>query len=126
MNGPAPPRKGTGALQHAPIPKALAATRYSRCEHSATRIELMPTGHVHHGKEVCSDCDRLLRWIPKPRTVVRRRFYIFRLVKLAMCEGLTPWELAFIRNVSQARKLSPRQQQKLDALCARYLEGNRP
>lgn len=124
MNGP--PKKG-GALLHAPNPKALTLARreYSRCLHDATRIELMPPGHVHHGREICTDCDRVLRWIPKPRTVVRRRFNAYRLVKLALCDGLSPWELAFIHNVSRSRKLSPRQQQKLDELAQKHFRGGR-
>jgi hypothetical protein len=114
-----PPGKEMGALL--PAPKTATERGYARCEHNATRLELLPPGSVHHAKEVCMDCDAVLRWIPKPRTIIRRRWNVFRLVKLAMCEGLSPWELSFIHNVSHSRKLSPRQQQKLDALCARYL-----
>jgi hypothetical protein len=121
MDGP--PKKG-GALQHAPIPKfqTLAQRRYAACAHESTRLQLMPPGHIHHGAEVCTNCDRVLRWIPKPETVVRRRYNVYRLVKLAMCDGLTDWERSFVASVSKLRRFSPRQQQIIDELCSRYLE----
>jgi hypothetical protein len=110
-----PPGKETGPV--VAEPKTDAARGYPRCEHNATRLELLPQGSVHHAKEVCTNCDAILRFVAKPRTIVRRRLNAFRLVKLALCERLSPWELAFIHNVSRARKLSPRQQAYLDAAC---------
>jgi hypothetical protein len=62
-----PPGKETGALLHAP--KTDAAPEYSRCEHNSTRVQLLSPGSVHHGKEVCTSCDRFLRWVPKPKTI---------------------------------------------------------
>src|SRR4030095_10360035 len=104
----APPGKKTGASLNAP--KTDAAREYPRCEHNATRLELLPQGSVHHAKEVCTNCDAILRFVAKPRTIVRRRLNAFRLVKLALCERLSPWELAFIHHVSRDRKLSPPQE----------------
>jgi hypothetical protein len=117
----APPGKKTGASLNAP--KTDAARGYPRCEHNATRLQLLPQGSVHHGKEVCANCDAVLRWLPKPKTVVRRRLNAFRLVKLALCEGLSPWELAFIHNVSRSRKISPKQERIVDELAQKYLRA---
>jgi hypothetical protein len=117
------PPKREGALSHAPIPQSLtlAPRRYGHCEHESTRIQLLPSGSVHHAEEVCSNCDAHLRWVPKPQTVVRRRYNVYKLCRLAMADGLSSWELSFIRSVSKLRKLSPRQQAVVDKLCARYL-----
>ena len=70
----------------------------------------MPPSFPHYGKLVCVSCGAFLGWLPKPGTVERRRMIAFRLAKLARCDALTAWERAFIRDVSQQRKLSPRQQ----------------
>jgi hypothetical protein len=47
----------------------------------------------------------------------------FNLVRLAMCEGLSKWERAFVRDISQRQKLSPRQQEILDELVEKFLEA---
>jgi hypothetical protein len=52
----------------------------------------------------------------------RQRFNALRLVKLTMHSGLSNWERAFIRDVAQLRKLSPKQQALLDRLYRRYLQ----
>jgi hypothetical protein len=135
------PPNGKGARQ-APIPKLLltaptvTAFRASaqlcdraplvcgaqdECEHSDTRIEILAPPSVHFGKEICRNCDRVLRWIPKPTTIARQRFNAFRLIRLAMCEGLSPWERSFVRDVSQRRKFSPKQLAIINRLCAQYL-----
>jgi hypothetical protein len=95
---------------------------YATCPHSATVIERMPAGHVHHAREVCADCGVSLRWLPKPATLVRQRLNAFKLARLAMCGRLTPWEGHFVRSVSQCRKVSPKQQEIIDRLSASYLE----
>ena len=46
----------------------------------------------------------------------------FKLARLAMVDGLTTWERSFVRDVSQRRKLSPKQQQIIDRLCTDYLK----
>jgi hypothetical protein len=99
------------------------APGYAKCEHQATRVLLLPLGSVHHAKEICTDCDRVLRWLPKPRTIARSRMNAYRLARFAMHEGLSSLEHSFIRDVSGKRKLSQRQQAWIDALCLKYLEG---
>jgi hypothetical protein len=142
MNVPAPPRKREGALQDAPTPPTILAqlncgsaigqhlydptplvcSAQDHCEHTDTRIAIEPPGSVHFAREVCCNCDRVLRFVPKPQTVERRRFNALRLVKLAMHSGLSDWEQNFLRDISQRKKVSPRQQALLDRLCRQYLE----
>ena len=122
------PEKGKGALQ-APIPKLtrLAENNPSHsfaqaCRHHVTRTERLP-GHVHFAREVCVVCGRFLRWSAKPATLEGQRSNGFRIAKLTMQEGLTPWEREFLRSVAHQPRLSPRQQEILDKLCTKYLEA---
>lgn len=87
------------------------------------RIEILPPGSVHFGKEFCRDCDKVLRFLPKPETVERQKLNGFRLARLGMCGRLTNWERNFVRDVLRRRKLSPKQQAIVDRLVATYLEG---
>jgi hypothetical protein len=144
MNEHAPPEKGKGASP-APIPNPfnsptttagraavqvcdptpLICAAQDDCEHSDTRIAIEPPGSVHFAREVCCNCDRVLRFVPKPQTVECWRFNAFRLVKLVMCDQLSPWERMFVRDVSQRRKLSPKQLAIIDRLCTQYLTRNK-
>jgi hypothetical protein len=92
------------------------------CAHPVTRTERLPDGSPHFARLTCALCNRHLRWLPRPETVERERVNAFRLARLAMCEGLNPWERGFVRSVSQLRKISPRQQQILDELVEKHLE----
>ena len=92
------------------------------CGHSGTRIERMPEGYKHYACEICATCGRHIRWVAKPQTLARRKLTAYRLARLAMCSSLSAWERSFVRDVSQRRNLSPRQQEVVDGLCATYLE----
>jgi hypothetical protein len=126
------PGKETGALLHAPIRKVdLAETAATRapvqaCAHSVTRTERLPDGGLQYAHEVCATCGRHVRWLPKPKTIERQRWYAFRLSRLAMCDRLNSWARNFVRDISGRRKLSPKQQEIVDRLCAQYLEGKTP
>jgi hypothetical protein len=61
--------------------------------------------------------------LPRPSTIKRRTLNGFRLARLAMCEGLNFWERGFVRDISNRQKLSPRQQEILDELVAKFLEA---
>jgi len=102
----------------------LVCGAQDECEHSDTRVEILAPGSVHFGKEICRNCDRVLRFLPKPQTLERQSTNAFRLAKLAMSPALTSWERGFVKSVSQQRKLSPRQQACLDKLYAERLEGS--
>jgi hypothetical protein len=92
------------------------------CGHRATRTERLPDGHVHHSRLTCAVCGRHLRWLPRPETIERQRLNAFRLAKLTMHSGLSEWDRSFVRDVSKLAKLSPKQQQIIDRLCADYLK----
>ena len=101
---------------------AIVCGAQDECEHSDTRVEILPPGSVHFGRELCCNCDRVLRFLPKPATVERQSTNAFRLAKLAMSPALTSWERGFVKSVSQQPKLSPRQQACLDKLYTEHVE----
>jgi len=126
----APPENATGGRQAARRKTAcstliddtpLACGAQGDCEHSETRIEILPPGSVHFAKELCLNCERVLRFMPKPATAQRQHTNAFRVAKLTMCNGLTSWEREFVKSVAQQRKLSPKQQSCLDRICAERL-----
>src|SRR4029077_21284353 len=117
-----PPQKGGAGTSHAPNPNILLSSQTTTavrvplqageanvdnsplvcsaqnwCEHANTRIEYLASG-PHHAKEICTDCGRVLRWLPKPATLERQELNAFRLVKLAMRRDLTHWERNFVRS----------------------------
>jgi len=121
MNRSVPPEKETGAVSHAPIPKP--AGKYQQCQHNATHVQQMAAAHPHHAAERCADCGAFLRWLPRPETLETRRLNAFHLAKLSTCDALTPWQRDFMRDVSQRKTLSPRQQAIIDELAAKYVKG---
>lgn len=124
MNTHAPPVKpkrgghfGTtpndfGLVDHTP----LVCGAQTWCEHSDTRIAIEPLGSVHFGKEICRNCDRVLRWLPKPGNVERRRLTAYRIAKMLMAPGLTEWETQFLTSVSRQQKFSPKQTAVLERM----------
>jgi hypothetical protein len=124
-----PPRKREGAMLPAPIPKldwaetTAAPAPLQACTRSVTRTERLPDCHRHYARLTCALCGRHLRWLPRPETIEREQVNAFRLARLGMCEGLSKWERSFVHNVSQQRKLSPKQATLVARLYAQYLEG---
>lgn len=92
-------------------------------KHLISRFQILPAGHRHFAAEQCSQCGCHLRWVPRPQNVERQRSNAFRLARLAMCDGLTHWERGFVASVAKQKKVSPKQQQIIDRLCADYLEA---
>jgi hypothetical protein len=117
-----PPGKANAPLAKGRRGKLTGEAEYFACSHSATFSELMPPGHPHHTAERCAACGAFIRWLPRPETIERRHLNGFRLAKLAMCAGLDAWERNFVCDVSQQRKLSPRQQEIVNKLAAKYLK----
>jgi hypothetical protein len=120
MNGPAPPGNANAPLAKGRRDKLTGGREYSACPHSATLTEQMPRGHLHQAAVRCAYCGRHLRWLPKPETIERRRLNGFKLATLAMCDRLTSWERHFVRDSSQRKRVSPKQQEIIDRLCATY------
>jgi hypothetical protein len=116
------PKRSAPGREIAGAAKLRLAQSYQFCPHTATRTERMPQAHPHYAREVCTRCGAFIRWLPKPQSVERCRLNAFKLAKLGMCRGLSAWERSFVRDVSQRRKLSPRQQEIVDRLGATHLE----
>jgi hypothetical protein len=95
----------------------------SGCQHKFTRIERMPEGFVHHSKEVCQQCGRVLRWVPDPRNVERRKLLCAYVARLLTAQGLTRWEKGFVDSLRSQAKFSPRQEEVLGNLYRRYFGG---
>jgi hypothetical protein len=122
------PEKREGALP-APIPLIQSPQRKSKnafpqpCTHPVVRVEYLPSSHVHYAAERCDSCGAWVRWTASPKTLERRTLNAFKIAKLLMCEGLSPWQRRFVHDVSQQKKLSPKQQALVARLCATYLEA---
>jgi hypothetical protein len=97
-----------------------------QCAHSVTKTELDPPGSEHFGRLRCAECGAFLRFVPKPKNVERRQLNGFRLAKLQMCPRLNSFERQFVDSLArQGNKLTPRQQQVFDRICADHLSEGR-
>src|SRR5262249_26161627 len=97
---------------------------WRECEHANTRVEHVTNG-PHHAKEICCDCGRVLKFIPKPENERRRAFHAYRIAKLSMANDLRPWEQKFVASITAAKKLSPKQLGVLASLCDKFGIGGR-
>src|SRR5215472_2044657 len=101
----------------------LVCGAQSWCEHEATRIVMEPPNSVHHAREICENCGRVLRWLPKPATIQQQQLNSYRIAKLALSQSLSSWERRFVQSLLLLRRLSPKQQGKLDELCDKFQIG---
>src|SRR5262252_4821261 len=108
------PKRSAPGREIAGAPKLRLTQSYVQCVHTAIVIERMPAGYPHYAAGRCVHCGRHIRWSPKPETIERRQLNAIKLAKLAFCAGLNVWQRDFVRDISQQRCLSPRQQRKLD------------
>lgn len=73
----------------------------------------------HYGREYCGDCGRHLRWIESPENTVLREENSRKVINLLAKGRVNDWEQAFLRNIQQNRKLSRKQQERLDYIWAK-------
>lgn len=85
------------------------------CEHMEIRRELMPSGYTHYEKILCAECGIFLGWGKHPKTIEREAENERRIKQLESIP-LTEWEQGFVASIAEAKKLSPRQQEKLNAI----------
>ena len=78
-----------------------------------------PAPAPHNQKLVCSDCDRFIKWLPKPKTIERHQNLKIRLESLKGKVG--GWDSAFVNNLIQTLRLSERDG-KIFKLSPRQLE----
>jgi recombinational DNA repair protein (RecF pathway) len=94
-------------------------TLFRECAHQHILVVPEKRG-PHYAKEVCSDCRKFLRWLPKPETIQRHKANMDLLNDLVHRDNLTGWERQFVRDLCTHKHLSPRQQEKLDLLRDKY------
>lgn len=90
------------------------------CQH--TNTEFIPTpGSIHHGKTVCRECGRFIRFEPKPETADRKAKQEALIRQLASDSmPLSEWERGFIKSIAEQKKLSPKQVDKLQEVARRH------
>lgn len=69
----------------------LICSAQRECEHSDTRIEILPPDSKHYGQEICRNCERVLRFLAKPENIEHRRVTAYRVAKMLMVPNLSPW-----------------------------------
>src|SRR5215831_11064440 len=84
------------------------------CDHSQTRVEILPPGQPHYSQVVCALCERRLCWKPHPSNSERRRTNAINLAKLLGSNRLTDWECGFCQGIQHHPRISPKQQALLD------------
>jgi len=105
--------------------KSARSPLQAGCEHCNTITQRLKAG-IHYGKVTCLHCGGFVGWAPKPATLERRKLLGFTLVRLGIHPGLSEWERRFVRDLAQRKKISPKQQQIVDRLCADHLERFTP
>ncbi|PMB27799.1 hypothetical protein [Fischerella thermalis] len=76
---------------------------------------------IHWGEVRCSDCGRHLKWLPSPKIEEAHQ------KRILLIDSLLPvtkgWENFYLKNIRDIRKLSPKQQEKLDQIANRHAQG---
>lgn len=67
----------------------------------------------HYASLRCAECDRFIKWEPKPTTVAKRQQQQQTVNYLLQAKGLTDREREFLETVRSKDKLLPRQQEVL-------------
>ena len=85
------------------------------CNHE--NVTFHPTPDLkHHGKEICDDCGKFIRWVPKPETLERQIDNRNTIEALEAME-LEEWPRNFLASLKKLDgKLSPKQEAKLAEL----------
>ncbi len=78
-------------------------------------VELLePETSIHYGRVTCGDCQRFIKWLPKPPPHQQ-------LIDAALASGrITGWEHLFLRNIRNRKKLTPKQKEKFDQIITRH------
>lgn len=96
---------------------------FQDCDHRHKAVVPEKRSSVHFAKQICSDCKKFLKWIPKPETLHRRMLNAETLTSLSKRDDLDEWTRHFVRSVSSIKNLTPKQQGILDDLRKRFLES---
>ena len=100
------------------------------CGSNNFRVEDAPA--PHNQKLVCSDCDRFIKWIPKPKTIERHQNLKIRLETLK--DETSGWGAIFVNDLTKCLriaerdgklfKISPRQLETLEKIEGKILTVN--
>jgi hypothetical protein len=93
---------------------------FGDCPHPRAEVVMEKRG-THYARRVCSDCRKFLGWIPHPDNVRKALENAIILTSLSKLDNLPAWERQFVRSLTTAKKISPKQQEKLLLIRDMYL-----
>jgi hypothetical protein len=96
------------------------------------KFQIVDAAPPHNQKLICVDCDRHIKWLPKPKNISRHQNLKLRLETLKdQCSG---WEAIFVNDLiknlriserdGKIFKLSPRQLEFLEKIEGKLLISN--
>jgi hypothetical protein len=98
----------------------------------STNFQIEDAAPPHNQKLICVDCDRFLKWLPKPKNIERHQNLKLRLESLK--DQSSGWESIFINDLiknlriaerdGKIFKLSPRQLEFLEKIEGKLLTVN--
>ena len=98
----------------------------------SNNFRVAPAPAPHNQKLICSDCDRHIKWLPKPKNIERHQNLKIRLQTLSF--KVNGWESIFINDLiknlriterdGKIFKLSPRQLETLEKIEGKSLTVN--
>lgn len=92
----------------------------TQCQHHRLDVVETPEG-PHYAKEVCADCGRFIKWLPKPENLQKIKDTQDRLRILWKYHDLTAWEKQFLMSIEKAGcRCSPKQQAVLESIWSKY------
>lgn len=76
-----------------------------------------PPEFKHHSKAVCSHCNHFQKWLPNPKTLelVEENNTKVKEIKKHI-EKLVDYEISFVNDMENKKKISPKQQKYLNDL----------
>lgn len=91
------------------------------CDHPRTIEVLMPEGHVHYAKLICTQgCGKFLDWIPNPSTILNQEHRRKTINQMLKRPRMTQYHANFLKGVRHAYHLSERQEKFYNSLQAIY------
>ena len=98
----------------------------------SNNLQIKDAPAPHNQKLICSDCDRHIKWLPKPKNIERHQNLKIRLQTLSF--KVNGWESIFINDLiknlriaerdGKIFKLSPRQSECLEKIEGKILTVN--
>jgi len=95
----------------------------------STNFQVEDAAPPHNQKLICSDCDRFIKWLPKPKNIERHQNLKIRLQTLSF--KVNGWESIFINDLiknlriaerdGKIFKLSPRQLETLEKIEGKFI-----